>query len=132
MHMLVTVDAGAGANAAETAELAERLRDELGAHEYDSMPVEAAAPEGAKGLGVDVGSLLVALAASGGVLTSLIGTLQSWLGRQSGSRLVVEIDGDRIELTGASDEDRQRALDVWLARHDPDASTGGGNGGGAS
>lgn len=126
MHVLVTVDPGAGADTAETADLADRLRDELAAHEYDSAPVSAASPEGAKGMGVDIGSLLVALAASGGVLTSLIGTLQSWLNRQSGGRLVLEIDGDRIELTGVSDAERQRALDVWLARHE--AEGGGGSG----
>jgi membrane-associated two-gene conflict system component 1 (EACC1) len=118
VHVRLTVDAGPGSDAEETAELADRLREELEAHEVDAEAVPAAAPEGSKGLGVDVGSLLVALSASGGVLTTLIGTLQAWLLRQSGSKLLLEIDGDRIELTGASDEERRRALDAWLARHE--------------
>lgn len=129
MDVLLQVDAGPGAEPAETAELAERLRAELAAHEVEAEPVEADAPEGAKGAGVELGSLLVVLAASGGVLTSLVGTLQAWVTRQSRSRLVLEIDGDRVELTGASDAERSRALEAWLARHgDAGAADGGGNG----
>ena len=76
--------------------------------------------------------MLVVVGASGGVLTTLVGMLQAWLLRQSGSKLLVEIDGDRIELTGATDEERRRALDTWLARHGADnagnAERGGGSG----
>jgi hypothetical protein len=131
VEIVVSVDAGQGADDAETAELAARLRDELVGHELDPVPVPAASPEGAKGVGEAVGSLLVVLAASGGVLTTLIGTLQAWLTRQSGSKLLVEIDGDRIELTGATSEERRRALDAWLARHGDvtgEAESGGGSG----
>jgi hypothetical protein len=118
VEIVVSVDAGPDADDAEKAELASRLREELAAHALDPQALPSASPAGAKGFGVDVGSLLVVLAASGGVLTSLIGTLQSWLLRQSGSKLLLEIDGDRIELTGVSDEERRRALDAWLVRHE--------------
>lgn len=131
MEIVVSVDAGQGADDAETTELAARLRDELMMHELDPVSVATASPEGAKGVGEAVGSLLVVLAASGGVLTTLIGTLQAWLTRQSGSKLLVEIDGDRIELTGATSEERRRALDAWLARHggtSSEAESGGGSG----
>ena len=128
MDVLLRVDAGPGAEPAERAEFAERLRAELAAQEVDAEPVAADAPEGAKGAGVEIGSLLVVLAASGGVLTSLVGTLQSWLTRQSRSRLVLEIDGDRVELTGASDAERSRALEVWLARHGGTGTADGGDG----
>jgi hypothetical protein len=131
VEIVVSVDAGQGADDAETAELAARLRDELAVHELDPVSVTTASPEGAKGVGEAVGSLLVVLAASGGVLTTLIGTLQAWLTRQSGSKLLVEIDGDRIELTGATSEDRRRALDAWLVRHGGtigEAESGGGSG----
>jgi hypothetical protein len=118
MNVLISVDAGPGADDADTAELATRLREELVAHDFDPVARPAAAPPGAKGVGSDeVGSMLIVLAASGGVLTTLLGTLQAWLLRNSGSQVVVELDGDRLELTGATDEERRRALDVWLARH---------------
>jgi Effector Associated Constant Component 1 len=123
MDVLVRVDAGAGADDVDTAQLAQQLRTELVAHDLDPVVPGSTAPRGAKGVGLDSGALLVTLAASGGVLTTLLGVLQSWLLRQSGSRIVVEVDGDRLELTGATDEERRRALESWLARHE-----GGGRG----
>ena len=132
MEIVLTVDAGPDADDAETAELAARLREELATHDVDSVSLPAAPPSGAKGVGEAVGSLLVVVGASGGVLTTLVGMLQAWLLRQSGGKLLVEIDGDRIELTGATDEERRRALDTWLARHgadnEGDADRGGGSG----
>ncbi len=128
MDVLVRVDAGPGADDADAAELAEQLRTELVAHDLDPVVPDSTAPVGAKGVGLDIGALLVALAASGGVLTTLLGVLQSWLLRHSGSRIIVEIDGDRVELTGATDEERRRALESWLARHEA-VSAGGAPGG---
>jgi hypothetical protein len=119
MDVVVTVDAGPGADDSETAELTTRLRAELVEHGLDPVPVPSEAPPGSKGVASgEVGSLLVVLATSGGVLTTLLGMLQAWLLRQSGSRLVLEVDGDRVELTGTTDEERRRALEFWLARHD--------------
>jgi len=118
MNVLVSVDAGPGADDGDTAELATRLREELVAHDFDPVATPSTAPQGAKGAGSgELGSLLVVLAASGGVLTTLLGTLQAWLLRNAGSQVVVELDGDRLELTGATDDERRRALDSWLARH---------------
>ena len=120
MELLVTVDAGRGADVEDTAELAARLREELVANELDPVTASTDAPPGAKGLGAaEVGSMLVVLAASGGVLTTLIGTLQAWLLRHADSTVVLEVDGDRLELTGATDDERRRALEHWLARHEP-------------
>jgi Effector Associated Constant Component 1 len=118
MDVLVRVDAGPGADDADTAQLAQELRTELVAHDLDPVVPHSTAPAGAKGVGLDVGALLVTLAASGGLLTTLLGVLQSWLPRHSGSRIVLEIDGDRVELTGATDEERRRALESWLGRYE--------------
>jgi hypothetical protein len=41
---------------------------------------------------------------------------------------VLEIDGDRVELTGASDAERSRALDAWLARHGDAGAADSGDG----
>jgi hypothetical protein len=62
--------------------------------------------------------LLIAIGASGGVLTTLIGLLQAWLVRGSARTLAVEIDGDRLELPAATSEERKRVTDAWLSRHE--------------
>jgi len=75
----------------------------------------AAAPVGSKSFGdIDWTQLLLALAASGGALTALIGLIQSHLSRDRKVRLV--IDGDELELSGLDQEQQQRLIDAWLAR----------------
>lgn len=60
----------------------------------------------------------MAFSASGGVFTTLIGTLRDWLGRQSGRhRISVTIDGDTIELERASVAQQQQLLDAYVRRH---------------
>jgi hypothetical protein len=106
----------------------DELRAEVAEQEFTVVPDPAApaAPGGAKAADpVTVGSLVIALAASGGVLTSLVGLLQAWLLRSSARTLVVEIDGDRLELTGATSQERRRLTDAWLSRHEPSATEGG-------
>lgn len=120
----VVVVADPHADAQERDELVQRLRAEVAEQEFDLVPdpVAGPVPGGAKaGDPAGVGSLVIALAASGGVLTSLIALLQAWLLRGSARTLVVEIDGDRLELTGATSVERQRLTDVWLRRHEPPA-----------
>jgi len=118
MDVLINVDAGSGADAAETAAVAQQLLDELAAHELDPVVPRSDAPAGAKGIGSDLGSTILVLAGSGGVVTTLLGVLQTWLSQRAGSQIVVEIAGDRLELSGATDHERRHALEVWLARHE--------------
>lgn len=72
-------------------------------------------PKGARsGEVVTLGSLLVTFAASGGVLSSLINTVQSWLRRNEGHNITLEIDGDKLEVTGISSQTQQQLIDQWL------------------
>jgi hypothetical protein len=128
-QVLLTVDAGQNANNAEIAELNARLQEELGEHEFDAVALPSTAPPGTKGVGAgDIAPILVVLATSGGVLTTLLGMLQGWLVRNAGSQIEVEVDGDRIVLP-ADDETRQRVLDFFLARHEVAGAKGDESGG---
>lgn len=103
------------------AQLLERLRAEVVEQEFDLVadPAVAPPPGGAKaGDPAGVSSVLIALAASGGVLTSLVGLLHGWLARSSARALVVEIDGDRLELADPTSEERRRLMNAWLSRHE--------------
>jgi hypothetical protein len=51
-------------------------------------------------------------------LLSVLGLIRQWLRRSPLQRTVkVTIDGDTLELTGASDELQSRVVDDWVARH---------------
>ncbi|WP_328681843.1 hypothetical protein OG905_38490 [Streptomyces sp. NBC_00322] len=98
-----------------------RLRAELSELDIESLSSlpGAEAPDGAKAVDpVTLGTIVVALSASGGVFTALIETLRDWLGRQSARhRISVTIDGDTIELERASADERRDLIDGFVRRH---------------
>ncbi len=63
-----------------------------------------------------VAGIVIALVGSP-VLVSLVTLVQSWLTRQQSGTVVLEIAGDRVELTGKPTELHQEALTAFLARH---------------
>ncbi len=80
--------------------------------------VSADVAQGAKGAGVDWGSLLVTLSAAGGVVTSVIAVVQDWLARHSAAQTIkITIDDDTIELGRASVQEREELISTWVRRH---------------
>lgn len=106
-------------------ESADRLSRRLIAEisELDVDRVERAGadrlPEGTKGADpVTIGTIIVALSASGGVLTVVLGAVRDWLERQTGRhRISITIDGDSIELDRASAEDQRQIIEAFLRKH---------------
>lgn len=103
----------------EMEELGRRLRGELLQLDVDAVDQVRGekASAGAKGDSVTLGTLLVTLAASGGVLTTLISTVQSWLTRQERHAITLEIGGDKLVITSASSEQQQRLIDDFIDQH---------------
>lgn len=106
--------------------LTRQLRSEL--LELDVEAVELtrggkAPPKSKAGDAITWGTLLLTLAASGGVLTTLIQVLQSWLTRHEQRSLTLEIDGDRLEITGISSKEQRRLVEAWLHRRRSRATT---------
>jgi hypothetical protein len=99
-----------------------QLRAELMDLDVESVAPVAAdnAPPGAKGADLySLSALLVTLAATGGVFTTLIEAARDWLARQAvGRRISVTIDGDTIVLEKASVQERSALIDVYLRRHE--------------
>jgi hypothetical protein len=107
-------------DAEKLAELSRQLRTELMELDVESVELVRTGkiPAGAKaGEPITWGVLLVTLAASGGVLTTLINVLQSWLTRHEQRSVSLEIDGDKLEVKGMSSQEQQRLIDDWLGRH---------------
>lgn len=116
----LALDIAPEADAEEAERLTRQLRRELLELDVESADLvrEGEAPAKAKaGDPVAWGELLLTLAASGGALTALVKALQAWVTRQNQSSLSLEIDGDKLEVTGASTEERERLIMAWLSRH---------------
>ena len=102
------------------AEATRQLRGELLELDVEAADFVTAdpAPQSAKaGTPIDWGKLLVTLTASGGALTTLINVLQSCINRRQQSSVALEIDGDRLEITGTPTDEQRRLIDLWLSRH---------------
>ena len=116
----LSVDAGPGADPEELERLARGLRAEL--LELDVESVEPAAdgppPAGARAAeALMVGALVVRLARDSEKFAALVRTVRGWLGNGAGRSVKLELDGDTLELTGSSDEERQRLIEAWIERH---------------
>jgi hypothetical protein len=66
---------------------------------------------------LSAGSILMTLAASGGVLTSLIGVLKDWLGRREGRKISLQIGQDKLEITGLPTEAEKELIEAFFRKH---------------
>lgn len=116
----LAVDAGPGADEDELERLARSLRAELLQLDVDAVEPAATGPvpEGARAVEALVaGALVVRLARNSDALSSFVHAVRGWLGANAERRVRIELDGDVLELTGASDDERQRLVDAWIDRH---------------
>lgn len=119
-QLTLRVDAGADADLEELDELTAELRLRL--LDLDVMAVEAMragdAPPGTRaGDAFTIGGLIVTLVASPELIKGTIGTIQSWLAARSGKSVELELDGDKIKLTGLTSEQQARFIELFLERH---------------
>jgi hypothetical protein len=93
-------------------ELAELDVDEV-------VPVAAGeAPEGAKGIELlALGGLLIKLGRSSRVLREVVDAVRDWVGRTGATSVRMTVEGDVLEVTGASGADVKQLIDAWVQRH---------------
>ncbi|MCW2809835.1 MAG: hypothetical protein JWP61_293 [Friedmanniella sp.] len=83
------------------------------------------APPGSKGAELLMaGGLLVTLLQTPGLLTSIVSSAGTWLSGRSSRSLKVTMDGDTLELSAASDLEREAVVGAWLAKHGDQAQPG--------
>jgi hypothetical protein len=114
----IQIGQGKGTDAEELEDATGRLREELLELDVDAVdrPAAGPAPPGSRGLEIAaLGTLLVTLAHD--ALPVVLATLGSWVSRHGERSVTIELDGDRIEVSGASAEDQRRLVEAFLARH---------------
>jgi hypothetical protein len=123
MEVLVVLEPDPGTDPEDSERLGRQLRNELRGLDVDEViPVAApAAPPGAKsGATASLTEWLVTLSAGGGVFVSVIATIKDWLGRRAGAhKVTLTIDGDTLELSGASPTERAELIETFVRRHQP-------------
>jgi hypothetical protein len=122
-QLAAVVDAGADSDAEELAELTRRLRGQLLELDVDAVQPATGgeAPAGSKGVELlAIGGLVIQFAMKSEVLKSVVDATTAWLGRQQGRSVKLTLDGDTLEVTGASSDEQRRLVDLWVARHADD------------
>jgi hypothetical protein len=114
--------AESGADEARLDSLTRQLRDELlelDVRDVRPAPAGTEVPPGSRGLDVaSVGQLVVAMVGTQG-LAGLVSAVLGWLGRghEAPRKVRLEIEGDVLELSGASTEEQDRMVEMFLSRH---------------
>ena len=122
IQLTVTLAAEPDTDVQDLERLTLQLRKELSELDVQANFVTGGpAPANAKaGDVVEWGTLLLTLAASGGVITTLINAIQTWLtNRNQPAAVTVEIGGDKLQITGNPPTDQQRLIEAFLQRHRP-------------
>jgi hypothetical protein len=119
LHVVLEPDPGTDPEDIER--LGRQLGNELRALDVDDVAAVdgAPSPEGAKsGAVLSLTEWLVTLSGSSGVFVTVIGTLKDWLSRRAGAHKVsVTIDGDTLELSGATPVERAELIQTFVRRH---------------
>jgi hypothetical protein len=118
--VVVSLDAGPDSDAAEVSDLTTKLRRELLQLDVDSVerPVEGPAPEGTRALDVvAIGTLIVNLVKASKPLQQVVDAVRNWLGSNESRSVRIEMDGDVLEIAGASSTDQERLITAWIDRH---------------
>jgi len=116
--LLVTVD-GPDFDAEEREEHAAdlgRVLRELAGTELAPLPAPPA-PDGSKGAGALLAGVTVTVTASRKALAAVLDVLRNWAAVVTARKVVLEVGGDRLEITGATSEQADRALDLFVERH---------------
>jgi hypothetical protein len=119
-RLKVLLHEGDEADPETLSEAAGQLREEL--LELDvarvDVPSDGQPPPGTRaGDLVALGSLIVSLAQSSGLLTAVVATVQSWVSRHGSRSVRLELDGDVLEVSGISSREQRELVETWVRRH---------------
>ena len=113
--------AESGSDQTRLDQLSRMLRDELrlvdGADVHPGPPVPA--PPGARGVDAStVSTLVIALIGTGG-LPGVVTAVRAWLdrGHEAPRSIRMEVDGDVLELSGATAAEHDELVSLFLSRH---------------
>lgn len=117
IQLKLKIDAGTEADNEELEQLTRQLRKRLLELDVESVDFlsEEKVSKGAKGEPITT-TLIVTLFATGGVVTTLIKAIETWLTRDR-SVTIEEKNGDKLQMTGISSEEQRRIIDAWISSH---------------
>jgi len=105
IQIALNINAEPDTDTEELMELTLRLRQELLELDLESVELvtEEEIPQGSKVVEpVSWGTIAVNLVAAGGVITTFINVIQSWVTRNERQSITLKMGGDKLQITGIS------------------------------
>lgn len=62
-------------------------------------------------------TLIITLAASGGVISTFINFILGWAKRNEGRTVVLELNGNKLEVAGLSSNEQKELVETWFKRN---------------
>ena len=124
--LIVKINPISDLDLAELEQLTRTLQQELLELDIESAEFATTGEEltGTKaGKRIKWGTIIVALLAADGVATKLVDLSQAWVTQNQQQSIVLEIDGDKLEIKGISSEEQQKLIDMWIERHSKENNT---------
>lgn len=82
------------------------------------MVTEGEIPQGSKVVEpVSWGTIILTLLAARGVVPSLINLIQSWLTRNERKSITLEMNGNKLQITGIPLEQQQLLIEDWIGKN---------------
>ncbi len=120
IELVLSLDPNEQTDDEELARLTEQLRLEILELDVERVSLLRSGEKqaGAKsGDPVTLGALLIAALGSSGVVSPLIDLLKTWVSRHNLRSITLELDGDKLEVSGISPQEQQELIDAWMSRH---------------
>lgn len=118
IQVLLNLNAGSELDAEEKERVTRQLREELMGLDVEGVDFVKSGKAPVKAKAGDLiawGKLLLMLVPSGGVLTTIISAIQSWLTRHNQRSISLEINGNKIDIKDISSEDQKRLINAWIS-----------------
>ena len=119
-EVLLHLGAGADSDDAELDRATEQLRRRLLELDVEDAyrPGTGEVPEGARGVdAVTMGLIVVQLLPVLPALHDIVQAVRTWLNHNPQRTATLEIDGDRIEVSGITQEEQRELIRIWTDRH---------------
>ena len=117
--LLITINKDKDDTSDDIAQLSQQLRNELLGFKVESIEHQRNQnmAQGTKAVEtISWETLIVTLAASGGIITTIINFILAWVKRNEGRSVTLELNGNKLEVTGLSSNEQKVLIETWLKR----------------
>ena len=118
--IILTIDSESETDKEQLKERTYSLREELLNTDVERITFvnNDVIPENTKGIDPELSNtLLITLVSSSSLLTVIISAIKDWLTRNNKPGITLEMNGDKLQITGTTTEKQEELIKIWMRKH---------------